>query len=170
MNEKIVPAAMKISKRIELATRLNLYTDKYSSENYQVMNYGIGGKITPHLDSRGVRYDQNLTDENTMQKSTEMLELGGPRIMTFMIYLTSVDIGGSTLFPQAGISVKPEMGSALFWFNMGPQNNYDSRIRHMGCPVLHGNKWIANKWIKWIANYRNYPCHIQKNHYSIIKK
>ena len=102
--------------------------------------------------------------------TTELLEVGGPRIMTFMIYLTSVDVGGSTLFPQAGISVKPEMGSALFWFNMGPQNNYDSRIRHMGCPVLHGNKWIANKWIKWLANYRNYPCHIHDKYYSIIKQ
>ena len=102
--------------------------------------------------------------------TTELLEVGGPRLMTFMIYLTSVDIGGSTLFPQAGISVKPEMGSALFWFNMGPQNNYDSRIRHMGCPVLHGNKWIANKWIKWLANYRNYPCHIHDKYYSIIKQ
>ena len=102
--------------------------------------------------------------------TTELLEVGGPRIMTFMIYLASIDVGGSTLFPQAGISVKPEMGSALFWFNMGPQNNYDSRIRHMGCPVLHGNKWIANKWIKWLANYRNYPCHIHDKYYSIIKQ
>ena len=98
--------------------------------------------------------------------TTELLEVGGPRLMTFMIYLTSIDVGGNTLFPQSGISVKPEMGSALFWFNMGPQNNYDSRISHMGCPVLYGNKWIANKWIKWLANYRNYPCHIYKKHFN----
>ena len=98
-----------------------------------------------------------------------MLEVGGPRMMTFMLYLTSVESGGSTLFPQAGISVTPKLGSALYWFNMGPQNNYDSRVRHMSCPVLYGNKWIANKWIKWLANFKNFPCQIDKDYYSIMK-
>ena len=32
---------------------LNLKEEKYASENFQVMNYGIGGKITCHLDSSG---------------------------------------------------------------------------------------------------------------------
>lgn len=44
MNEKIVPDAMDISKRIELVTGLGLYHEQFSSENYHVMNYGIGGK------------------------------------------------------------------------------------------------------------------------------
>ena len=101
-------------------------------------------------------------------KTTESLKTGGPRLMTFMIYLTNVDSGGNTLFPQAGISVRPNIGSAMYWFNMGPHNNYDSRIIHMSCPVLHGNKWIANKWIKWLANYKNYPCFVDKQHFSIF--
>ena len=25
----------------------------------------------------------------------------------------------------------------------------DPRMDHQGCPVLYGNKWIANKWIRW---------------------
>ena len=84
-----------------------------------------------------------------------------------MIYLTDVEAGGFTIFPQPSISIKPERGMAVFWFNMGGQNNYDSRIRHMGCPVLHGNKWIANKWVKLLANFKNYPCLVHKKHYSI---
>ena len=87
--------------------------------------------------------------------------------MTFMIYLSSIEAGGHTVFPQPGISVKPEKGSALYWFNMGAQNNYDSRIYHLGCPVLYGNKWIANKWIKFVSNYHNYPCHVNDYHYSL---
>ena len=98
--------------------------------------------------------------------SSESTEFGGPRIMTFMIYLSSVEAGGHTIFLQPGISVKPVLGSALFWFNMGAQNNYDSRIFHLGCPVLYGNKWIANKWIKWFANYQNYACSIERPHFS----
>ena len=89
--------------------------------------------------------------------------------MTFMVYLTSTQSGGYTVFPQAGISVKPEAGSALYWFNQGAQNNYDSRINHLGCPVLHGNKWIANKWIKWLANFKNFPCLIGQRYYSVMR-
>ena len=101
---------------------------------------------------------------------TLLLKHGGPRIMTFMIYLSDVEAGGYTTFPQPNISVKPNRGTALFWFNMGAQNNYDSRIRHLGCPVLYGNKWIANKWVKWLSNFRKYPCLIYRKHYSILLK
>ena len=62
----------------------------------------------------------------------------------------SLEFGGSTIYPQAGISFQPEIGSG--------QNNHDSIILHRGCPVAYGNKWIANKWIKWLSNYRDFPC------------
>ena len=65
-------------------------------------------------------------------------------------------------------SVKPEIGSALYWFNRGSQNNYDSRILHHGCPVVYGNKWTANKWVKWMANYKKFPCSITEKYYSIF--
>ena len=80
-------------------------------------------------------------------------------------YRSSVEAGGRTIFPQPGISIRPQMGSALFWFNMGAKNNYDSRVRHVGCPVLYGNKWIANKWIKWLTNFKRFPCQIDFEHY-----
>ena len=85
-----------------------------------------------------------------------------------MIYLSNVEAGGHTIFPQAGIYVKPKAGDALFWFNRGPKSNIDTRIFHMGCPVLYGNKWIANKWIKILAQFKNYPCWKNKNNYSTV--
>ena len=84
-----------------------------------------------------------------------------------MIYLTSVEAGGHTVFPQAGISIKPQIGSALFWFNMGTKTNYDSRIVHLGCPTLYGNKWIANKWVKWLPNFKKFPCHKDHKHFKV---
>ena len=99
----------------------------------------------------------------------DTVEFGGPRLMTFMVYLSSVEAGGHTVFPQLGISVKPKQGSALFWFNMGAQNNYDSRVYHLGCPVIYGNKWIANKWSKLMSNFRTYRCSIHNLHYSVYK-
>ena len=100
-----------------------------------------------------------------------------------MIYLTDVDAGGRTIFPQLGLSASPVEGDALFWFNLVrktrtllqnlynfyfPQDSssrYDTRNYHMGCPVLHGNKWIANKWIKTRAQIWRYPCLIDRGPY-----
>ena len=33
-----------------------------------------------------------------------------------------------------------------------------SRNHHMGCPVVRGNKWIANKWVKWPDQMWTFPC------------
>ena len=168
-NERLVPEAMVLSKKIELATKFNLYHEDYASENYQIMNYGIGGKITNHVDETGFIFSRNNTEkyESDEQLARQQTLFGGFRFVTFMIYLSTVEAGGHTVFPQAGISVKPEIGSALYWFNIGAKNNYDSRTYHLGCPVLYGNKWISNKWVRWMANYNNFPCHIHKNHYKI---
>ena len=110
-------------------------------------------------------FEIKIPDAPTDQ-TTEADKLGGQRIQTFMIYLSDVEAGGHTIFPQAGISIKPKEGGALFWMNRGPKSNLDTRIFHMGCPVLYGNKWIANKWIKILAQFKNYPSWRNKNHYS----
>ena len=87
---------------------------------------------------------------------------GGARFMTFMIYLSDVESGGHTVFPSIDIFVKPKAGDALFWFNLDSNGSYDTRNIHLGCPVLYGNKWISNKWVKWLDQMWHYPCHIQK--------
>ena len=132
------------------------------------MNYGIGGKISGHADSQGIN-EESVTEQEGMtitKTSSENLKFGGVRFVTFMIYLTSVEAGGHTIFPQAGISAKPVMGSALFWYNSGAQDNADSRVFHLGCPVLYGNKWIANKWVKFVPQFKNYPCLVDKKYFS----
>ena len=53
MNEHKVEPAQKLSDKIEKATRFKLYSNNFDSENYQVMNYGIGGTISGHTDSSG---------------------------------------------------------------------------------------------------------------------
>ena len=61
LNEKLVPVAMQLSRTIELATKVSLSNEQFSSENFQIMNYGIGGKISPHVDSPGIIYGKNYT-------------------------------------------------------------------------------------------------------------
>ena len=124
------------------------------------MNYGMGGLITPHLDSTNWLSRKGINSES--------IRYGGARFITFMIYLSDVLSGGRTVFPQLGLSVKPVKGSAMFWFNIGPKMHYDSRIVHLGCPVMHGNKWIANKWIKILSQFQHYPCNDKIKHYNIF--
>ena len=87
------------------------------------MNYGLGGLISAHVDSISW-----LSDTNKMAND----RYGGARLMTFMVYLSNVPSGGHTVFPQLGISVKPVKGSALFWFNIGSDMHFDSRVIHLG--------------------------------------
>ena len=72
-----------------------------------------------------------MTEKSCGHKSKSFQNLLD-RLVTFMLYLNGPEAGGNTVFSQAGISVKPVLGSALFWFNQGAQNNFDSRIRHSG--------------------------------------
>ena len=52
-NELKLDTAKRLSDKIEKATRFNLYKKDLDSENYQVMNYGIGGTVSGHVDSLG---------------------------------------------------------------------------------------------------------------------
>lgn len=52
-NDQDHPVAKKLSRRIEMALNFNLATEYHASENYQIMNYGVGGNIVGHLDSVG---------------------------------------------------------------------------------------------------------------------
>ena len=80
-----------------------------------------------------------------------------------------VEPGGHSVFPQAGIIVKPKEGKALFWFNgeLLGQNPSDSTTYHLGCLVLHGNKQIANKWVKILPQFKNHPCHMENPDYYL---
>ncbi len=159
LNEHLWDAAKTLSNTLQNATGFSLYKTPHDSENFQAMNYGMGGKISGHWDTIG---------HDSIHKSTEVPSLGGRRFVTMMTYLTGVEAGGRTVFPQLGISVKPESGSTLYWFSIGPQDNMDTRAIHLGCPVLFGNKWIVNKWVKWIAQQKKFSCSHHKTYFSVV--
>ena len=43
----------KSSRKVTQITRYRMKEEQFASENYQIMNYGIGGRISMHLDSVG---------------------------------------------------------------------------------------------------------------------
>ncbi|KAL1824985.1 hypothetical protein DCAR_0313091 [Daucus carota subsp. sativus] len=121
-------------------------------EGLQILHYEVGQKYEPH-------YDYFLDDFNTNN--------GGQRIATVLMYLSDVEEGGETVFPNAkgnfsavpwwnelsecgkgGLSVKPKMGDALLFWSMKPDATLDPSSLHGGCAVIKGNKWSSTKWLR----------------------
>ncbi|CAM4588641.1 unnamed protein product [Leuciscus chuanchicus] len=49
-------------------------------------------------------------------------------------------------------------GSAVFWYNLHKHGRVDWDTQHAGCPVLVGNKWVANKWFHEFGQEFRRPC------------
>lgn len=69
LNEEEDSEIMPLSDKIEHLTQLKLKSEEFASENFQLMNYGIGGKISPHVDSPGFDFSntQRETGKSTFQ-------------------------------------------------------------------------------------------------------
>ncbi|KAL7983138.1 hypothetical protein Chor_010480 [Crotalus horridus] len=70
----------------------------------------------------GGHYEPHF-DHATSRKSPLYRMKSGNRIATLMIY-----------------------NAALFWWNLRKNGQGDEDTLHAGCPVLAGDKWVANKW------------------------
>ena len=151
--------AWKMNTRISDALEFDLNGDYVPAENYQLMNYGIGGFIELHIDSNIKDTDPYDSPANWLVKSE--------RLMTFMVYLSNVTHGGNTVFPLLGLSIPPAKGSAIFWHTITSEGFMDHRMKHLGCPVVHGDKWITNKWVKWHHHMFKYPCYTDKRFYKV---
>ncbi|XP_044506975.1 probable prolyl 4-hydroxylase 7 [Mangifera indica] len=135
-----------IEDRIAMWTFLS----QENGESIQILHYENGQKYEPHFDYFHDKVNQ---------------ELGGHRIATVLMYLSSVQKGGETVFPDAegkssqpkddswsdcakqGYAVKPRKGDALLFFSLHPDATTDPSSLHGSCPVIKGEKWSATKWI-----------------------
>ncbi|XP_064451946.1 prolyl 4-hydroxylase subunit alpha-2 isoform X4 [Mirounga angustirostris] len=99
----------------------------------KVANYGMGGQYEPHFDFSRRPFDSGLKTE-------------GNRLATFLNYMSDVEAGGATVFPDLGAAIWPKKGTAVFWYNLLRSGEGDYRTRHAACPVLVGCKWVSNKW------------------------
>lgn len=104
----------------------------------QIANYGIGGVYNAHPDPF-MYLEREMAQEEESRLADSVTR--GDRLATFMAYLSSVELGGSTVFPNLGVSIAPEKGSAAFWWNILSNARTDQFTVHGGCPVLVGSKW-----------------------------
>ncbi|XVF58180.1 hypothetical protein PTKIN_Ptkin07bG0042600 [Pterospermum kingtungense] len=136
----------------DIEARIALWTflPVENGESMQILRYELGQKYEPHFD---YFYDK------------ASLELGGHRMATVLMYLSDVESGGETVFPNSekklaqpkdecwsdcaktGYAVKPRKGDALLFFSLHPNATTDPSSFHGSCPVVKGEKWSATKWI-----------------------
>lgn len=103
------------------------------SEDFQVLKYEHGQFYRQHHDYIGHQRDRR----------------SGPRMLTFFLYLSDVEEGGATNFPDLGIAVYPKMGKAVLWPSVLDSNPFDKEPRtdHEAQDVIKGQKYGANSWI-----------------------
>jgi prolyl 4-hydroxylase len=104
--------------------------DAKKSTGWQVIRYRSHEYFAPHFDFL----------------PPELVEASGgtQRVASVIVYLNDVEVGGTTVFPDAGMTIVPELGTALFFSYKSPRRA--SMTYHAGSAPLSGEKWIAVKW------------------------
>ena len=73
---------------------------RFAAENYQVVNYGIGGLAEPHVDEYPLPIQPDV---------------GGGKIFSTIAYMSDNIVGGKTIFPEVGVAVAAEEGAMAFF-------------------------------------------------------
>jgi len=155
LNKRQDPVVSRIEERIAAWT----FLPQENAENMQILRYEHGQKYEPHFDYFHDKINQVR---------------GGHRYATVLMYLSTVDKGGETVFPNAkgwesqpkddtfsecahqGLAVKPVKGDAVLFFSLHVDGVPDPLSLHGSCPVIQGEKWSAPKWIH-VRSYENPP-------------
>ena len=126
------PLIDRIERRI--ATLLNWPLDR--GEGLQILRYRPGAQYKPHNDY----FDPEQPG------TPKIVERGGQRVGTLVMYLNTPQQGGATVFPDVGLEGAPVRGSAVFFSYDRP--HAITKTLHGGAPVVAGEKWVATKWMR----------------------
>lgn len=126
------PLVERIERRIEKL--LNWPGNR--TEGLQMLRYPVGTEYKPHNDY----FDPQLTGSKTI------IDNGGQRCGTLLMYLETPEEGGDTFFPASNIRVHAQKGNAFLF------TYYEPTIRtltlHAGSPVIKGMKYVSTAWFK----------------------
>lgn len=120
-----------------------------NGEGLQILRYDPSQKYDGHYDY--------FFDKAGIQN-------GGNRYATVLMYLSDVEEGGETVFPNIPapngdngpefsdcarhhLAAKPKKGNAVLFHSIKPSGELERKSLHTACPVIKGQKWSAPKWI-----------------------
>jgi len=120
---------------LEASTSLN-------SEQFFVLKYSGKGADAESLD----RYEPHCDGACNGEEHKK-----GDRVATVIAYCEAPLVGGSTHFNNAGIHIKPQKGSAIYYSYVDPLTlKADTGFtQHSGCPVIEGDKTIVTHKIRY---------------------
>ncbi|KAH8296521.1 hypothetical protein KR054_007438, partial [Drosophila jambulina] len=136
------PIRERINQRIIDMTGLNISI----TEQIQIANYGLGTYFKPHFDYTSDGYE-----------TPEVTTLGD-RLVSVLFYASDVPQGGATVFPDLKVSIFPQKGNAIWWFNLYDNGTSDTRSKHSVCPVIKGDRWTVTMWIQLFPQMFIAPC------------
>jgi prolyl 4-hydroxylase len=125
-----------LCRRIEGRIAALLEWPEENGEALQVLCYGVGAQYKPHhdyFDPRHAGYGK-------------ILQRGGQRVASLVMYLNTPKYGGATIFPEARFEVAAIKGNAVFFSYDRPHPM--TRTLHGGAPIVEGEKWVATKWLR----------------------
>ncbi len=105
-------------------------------EGLQILRYRPGAEYKPHHDY----FDPAHSG------TARILQRGGQRVGTLVMYLNTPAGGGATTFPDVGLEVAPVRGNGVFFSYERP--HVSTKTLHGGAPVTAGEKWVATKWLR----------------------
>ncbi|KFO12237.1 Prolyl 4-hydroxylase subunit alpha-3, partial [Balearica regulorum gibbericeps] len=136
------PVVRALEQRIAAVTGLDLRPPY--AEYLQVVNYGLGGHYEPHFDHATVR---------------ELLGWSwGGSWLSPLFCGSKPQFWGSWFHFRGAKPLSAPQNAALFWWNLRRNGDGDGDTLHAGCPVLAGDKWVANKWIHEHGQEFRRPC------------
>ncbi len=124
--------------RIEARLAVLTHWPAKYGEGLQLLRYDSGNEYRPHYD----------WFNPALPGLRKHLERGGQRLATIIMYLSDVEQGGATSFPNVGLQVQPKKGGAVFFANTNAYGTPDPQTLHAGEPVMKGVKFIATKWLR----------------------
>jgi len=127
------PVVKKVKKKIAEWSHL----PEENGETFYLLRYEIGQEYRPHND-----FFSN--DEN----GKPFIGHAGNRIATVLVYLSTPEEGGETVFPNANLKVPAVKGSAMLFWDALPDGTSDPMSLHGGLPVIRGTKWCMTRWIR----------------------
>jgi prolyl 4-hydroxylase len=106
------------------------------SEGLWVVRYGPGEEYRAHR------------DYYRPEKHASLMADWGNRVVTVLLYLSDVDAGGETEFPELDLRVSPRLGRALRWLNVDTDGRLHPETLHASLPLQTGEKWALNAWFR----------------------
>lgn len=107
-------------------------------EPLSILRYRLGEEYQPH-------YDYIPLDSAEAERE---FATRGQRLLTIFTYLSDVEEGGGTDFPELKVQVPAIRGNAVMFRNCDDDRQPDPRSLHAGMPVKRGEKWLAVLWLR----------------------